>query len=257
MKKIFFTLTFFLSLSSLNSQIIIDKEFIFDVYPSSIKTYDFIVLDINTDKKLIAFKHVFCLLEVYNEMGEIYQKPAECNYTGMSKYPNAGVVLGTYNYEKGEYEKIYTIYNATYQQSECYTHQKSALMLDSAKQYFISQNLDITKLPKPVLVNQIDVFNFELTYNNNTFTVKSFDDYDTYITTSCLSANDILLFQINQKNLFSMASHGRISYLRAYHVNDEIIFLYNFYFINHFAGYSDQEYYNFTPSFKFKDLKKR
>ncbi|MBN2893611.1 MAG: hypothetical protein JXL97_17195 [Bacteroidales bacterium] len=238
------------------------REFNSVPYQNTIQTIKFTVLDINFDNNLVAFKHVFNLLEVYDEQGDIYMQPCDCKYTGMQENPYAGVVLGVYDLSKQEYLKTFTIYNSSYTESDCFDYETSTANLEEAKKFFAENNLDISKKPEPIpfLDDFIDIDGVTFTFTNeNTIN----DDYTAMSTNSVLfafvRANPDLkmpVYSIFQQDYYYMASSGEINYISAYKKGNKVVFLNKFHHINHMAGSCDSETYHFTPIFGISELKK-
>ncbi len=262
MKKQILIIIFLMTIISLKSQVIVNREFNSSSYHSAIMTNEFTVLDINFDKKLLAFKHVYEPRTAWDEMGEIYQQACDCKYAGMEDKKLSGLVLGVYDLSSQKYLKTFIIYNASYEMADCYPYELSVKMLDSAKQFFIEQGLDITKKPQPVALDvkgdsdKTFIYeNLEFKYNNEWET-----DWDnnTMITSSNLwvvTGEEKLIHKINQDDNYYMASGGTIDFISAYKEDDEFVFLNLFYHSSHKAGFTDQEVYHFTPIFKIEDFK--
>lgn len=228
-------------------------------YPNDIKTIEFTVLDINFDKQLVAFKHVFNLQTVYDEDGNIYQEPCNCNYTGMQNNPLAGVVLGVYDLSNQQYLKTFIIYNPAYEKSDCYDYSSSSKNLDAAKKFFSENNLDITKKPTPLYFSddKLTIEGITFTYDNAMNT----DDetMGEMITISKLYGfykNKKVLFTVYQDDYYIMASGGKTYYKAAYKEGDKIVFLSRFDYFSHLAGETDKQTYQFSPIFNLQDLKK-
>jgi len=262
MKKHILLFVFWLAFINVNSQVIVKRDFNSSGYHSSILTNEFTVLDINFDKKLLAFKHVYELRTSWNELGEIYQQACDCKYAGMENRPKSGIVLGVYDLESQSYLKSFIIYNAAYSKEDCSTYEMSVKMLDSAKQFFIEQGLDISIKPQPIALeikgDKVKSFIFEnmqFKYSNDWET-----DWDnnTMITSSNLwivTGEEELIHQINQDDRYIMASGGRIDYKYAFRDEDEFVFLNLFYHTSGLAGFTDCEVYHFSPVFEFEDIK--
>lgn len=255
MKKIILIFAILFCMLSVFSQTSIDRKFNSTPYSNAIETINFTVLDINFDNNLVAFKHVFDPITIYDSDGEIYEQAYNCGYTGMEKNPLAGVVLGVYDLSTQEYLKTFTIYNVAFDESECYDYDLSSKKLDSAKQFFAEHNLDITQKPKPtklVVEDNAFVFNkIKFHYTNERFT----NDEYTEMTTICkLFANDKLLYTINQQDFYYMASGGRIDYKKVYQKNGKFVFLNLFYHTNAMAGDTDHKTYHFSPVYKLSDF---
>jgi len=222
-------------------------------YPNFITTIEFTVLDINFNKQLVAFKHVFELNTTYDESGEIYEKPCNCHYSGM-KDTLAGVILGVYDLKNQKYLKTFTIYNVTYDKSDCYDYKTSKQKLDSAKLFFRQNGLDITKKPKPLpfIAGQFEIEGVKFTYTNQK------GDLDSMFTVSKLFAtknNKTEIYRVNQEDRYYMASGGKTEYIAAYKQGDKIVFLSIFNYISNSAGDTDCETYQFSPIFKLQYIK--
>ena len=226
-------------------------------YETSVKTIEFIVLDINYEEKLVAFKHIYELQTVF-EQGpdtEIEKKPIDCQYAGMEKYPKAGVILGVYDLGNEEYLKTFTIYKSCFDQNECYDHDWSEKNLNSAKQLFNGYGLDIGKKPKPIMFTKESGNKFQISVNGINFNASYKNDYDNQLTISYLYAENNLLYQVEYDDNFVMASNGEVIYTAAYTNGDKIVFLNKFFHNNNLEGYSSYEYFHFTPIFKTQLIK--
>lgn len=264
MKKQIFTIVLMLMTYSAFSQTEKTRNYQSTPYPNTIITDEFTVLDINFDNNLVAFKHVFQLRTNYDENGEIYQKPYNCNYKGMNQMPFSGVVLGVYDLAKQEYLKTFTIYNASYKKSDCYSYEKSKNNLNEAKIFFKKNNLDISKKPKP---EDLIIMNLP----ENSFILKGIyfkctnehvvsDDGADMTTVSKLytyenEGNEKLIYTINQQDNFYMGSGGKINYISAYVKDNKFILLNKFYHTSGMAGETDRETYHFSPVFDILKLK--
>ncbi|MCF6364738.1 MAG: hypothetical protein L3J35_00900 [Bacteroidales bacterium] len=249
MKKSFYTLIFLaISLSSVGQ-----KHIGYDFFSckSNVKTIKFKVLDINFDKKLVAFKHIYELQTelFYDTEGEVINVPVDCKYAGMETYPKAGVVLGIYDLEKGTYLKTFTIYESCYELKNCYNHELSEQQLDSAKQMFKNYDLDITKKPKAILFKKKTKDISEIDINDINFSSSYKNDYDNQITISYLYANEEILFYTEYEDNFAMASSGRVFYRAAYKENGKIIFLNKYFHDNNMEGSRSFEFHDFSPVF--------
>ncbi len=233
-------------------QIIKNRPFKDVPYANTITTHKFIVLDINFDKQLVAFKHVFELNTTYDELGEIYEKPCNCHYTGM-KDTLAGVILGVYDLKNQQYLKTFTIYKSTYNKSECYDHKTSKQKLDAAKLFFKQNGLDITKKPKPLpfVSKKLEIDGITFTYTNQ------IENTDSMLTVSKLFATNnkqTEIYRVNQHDSYIMASGGNTEYLAAYKQGNKIVLLSVFKYVSHMAGETDQETFQFTPVFNLSTI---
>lgn len=253
------TIYFIILLSSCLSfgQKIKYREFKDVPYPNWIETVEFYLFDINLDDNLVGFKHVFNLVTTYDETGEIYEKPCDCGYQGMKENPFAGVVLGVYDLENQEYLKTFTIYNATYDEKDCFDFETSSKKLDSAKKYFKEKNMDITMFEIP--------FDLEMTSDligiNFTFTNKRTmnDDLTSMVTISQLNAEidkKKTIYTVYQDDYYIMASGGNTEYVEAYTRGDKIFFLSIFDYFTALAGTPNCQTYQFSPVFSISELKK-
>jgi hypothetical protein len=255
MKKVILIICLLSNLSYLNSQNI-KREFDFAPYMSEISTVSFEVLDINIDKKLVAFKHVFNLLPIEYYSDGTSEIPCSCNYPGMQDNPNAGVVLGVYDLENNKFLKTFLIYKPVYDKKDCFDYQTSAKNLDSAKIYFAENKLDITKKPKPYFFSKNEDENkCELNYSGIMFYSTSEKNYDDMKTFSYLFANGKNILTIEQDDFYVMASGGNIEYIAAYVLGDKIVFLNKFVFVSHLEGATGREFYDFTPIYSINNLK--
>lgn len=256
------------------AQISVTREFRSHDYEIGIITEDFIVLDINYDEQLVAFKHVFKLQKIYNMMGEIYLQPCNCKYTGLEDKPYSAVVLGVYDLKEQKYLKTFNVYKAAYEAKDCTPYELSVKMLDSAKTYFIEHNLDITHKPTPTKLEIVDgSTNFPMyidsiahfTYKNIKFSYDNNwimdEDVWTMNTRSQLFANTgksddepKKIHIINQQDYYYMASGGRIDYLAIFESNGKFVLLNRFNHYNHMAGGADSEIYHFSPVFNLSDF---
>jgi hypothetical protein len=260
MKKLIFLFVYIISPILSFSQIVKYREYISVPYQYEIKTIVFKVLDINYKNNLVAFKHIFKLLTFYDEEGNAYQKPYNCKYAGMQKYPEAGVILGVYDLSKQEYLKTFVIYNAASQQSECSKIELSKIMLDSAKQFFKEKGLDISRKPSAIYFK--DLGNQQiLDYEHLYFEAESYrdDESNDMLTLSILKATDDrngnsnAIYVINQQDHFEMASSSQIKYIAAYKKGNKIIFLNLF---HHITGMDQTEVviYHFSPVFDLTNI---
>lgn len=226
-------------------------------YDIEITTIDFIVLDINFEKNLVAFKHIYKKQTIiYQDDGEIVTLyPIDCNYTGMEENPTAGVILGIYDLENGEYLKTFTIYKSCFEKENCIKYETSAKNLDSAKQLFIDHDLNIFNKPKPTDFNDNQKDGYNISIAGIDFFSNYKNNYNEGHTMSYLYANDNLIYSIEQKDFFVMASHGEIKYTSAYTNGQKIVFLNKFFHENHIEGPRSMEFFHFTPVFDIQKLK--
>lgn len=262
MKKINLLIVFSMFWLGTNCQAIVKREFNSSNYHNSILTNEFKVLDINFDKKLLAFKHVYQPRTQWDEMGEIYSEACNCHYVGMEDKPLSGIVMGVYDLSTQSYLKSFIIYNAAYTKEDCYPYELSLKMLDSAKQFFIDHDLDITKIPQPLNLDvqgeDVKTFVFEnINFKYTNFWEMEWENniMNTISDLWLMSGEERIIHQIVQEDNYYMASGGRIDYVSAYKEGDEFIFLNLFYHTSHLAGFSDCEVYHFSPIFKLSDLK--
>ncbi|MBN2893982.1 MAG: hypothetical protein JXL97_19085 [Bacteroidales bacterium] len=228
-------------------------------YEIEIRTLNFIVLDINYEKNVVAFKHVFEMQTQYiytSDEDEAERHPVNCNYAGMEEYPYAGVVLGIYDLSSGEYLKTFTTYKSCYSTEQCFDYETSAKNLDSAKQLFAKYNLNIENKPKPIDFTHTSDDEFKVSISGIDFFSKYENNYNEGHTKSYLYANDKLLYWIEQQDFFIMASRGEIRYISAYSNGKKIVFLNKLFHENHLEGPPSYEFYHFTPVFDIETLKK-
>ncbi|HOZ29455.1 MAG TPA: hypothetical protein PLL66_00940 [Bacteroidales bacterium] len=262
MKKMNLLIAFIMIWSGIYCQNIVHREFNSNNYHNSILTNEFKVLDINFDKKLLAFKHIYQPRTTYDEVGEIYSKACNCNYTGMEDKPLSGIVMGVYDLSTQSYLKSFVIYNAAYSQEDCYTYELSIKMLDSAKQFFIEHDLDITKMPEPISLDVQGDEDKTFVFENTKFKYTNFREIEwennimnTISDLWLMSGEEKMIHQIVQDDNYYMVSGGRIDYVSAYKQGDEFVFLNLFYHTSSLAGFSDCEVYHFSPIFKLSDFK--
>ncbi len=224
-------------------------------YDIDIKTNQFIVLDINYQNQLVAFKHIYEKQNYvyYDVGGEVVEKPVNCKYVGMEAYPYSGVILGVYDLKNQEYLKTYTIYQLCTSENLCTTYEQSSKNLEEAKAFFTENGLDISKKPNPNLFDNDSNKIFTLKLGGINFKADYENNYDEMLTISRLYANQKLIYQINQDDNFVMASHGEIYYTTAYSDGINIVFLNKLYHNNHMEGATSYEYYHFSPVFKISD----
>ena len=220
-------------------------------YKAEIKTIEFKVLDINYDKNIVAFKHVYEALEYFfmGEEGEVLQKPIDCSYAGMESYPTAGVVLGMYDLAKGEYLKTFTVYESCYELEDCYSHELSVQKLDSAKQLFKDYGMTIEKCPNPIFFKKETNGTSSVTLDGIKFTSSFQNDRDNMATVSTLYSNGTLLFTESFFDNFIMASHGEVLHTAAYRDGNKIVFLSKFYHTNNMEGVESWEFFHLSPVF--------
>jgi hypothetical protein len=272
-RLILFVLGFFLLISA-KAQTSVSREFHSHDYERGIITEDFIVLDINYDEQLVAFKHIFKLREVYGEMGDLYKHPFNCKYIGLEDKPYSAVVLGVYDLKEQKYLKTFTVYKAAYEEKDCSPYSLSVKMLDSAKTFFIKHNLDIAHKPTPIKLEIVDgAVDFPLMIDSVvTFTYRGINfSYDNiwesdgnvfymntksqlFVKSNDPDQNKKLLYVINQQDSYNMASGGRIDYLAIYESNGKFVFLNRFRHYNHLSGGTDKEVYHFSPVFNLSDF---
>ncbi len=258
MKNLFLTFLFIIPVISGFSQKTKIRPYHSAPYPDNIETISFTVLDINYDSNLVAFKHVYVLRTVYDEIGELYEQPCNCHYIGMQENPLAGVILGVYDLSKQEYLKTFTIYKSVYYDSLCMSYEESKKALDSAKAFFKNHNLDISQKPQPVLFKKLNRSEYELDIAGRHFhsTSERGEDSEnfTYEIISKLYYYNQPIYTIIQEDDFVMASGGVVQYIAAYKKGNKIVFLNKFYHENHMAGETDRETYHFTPVFNISKL---
>ena len=125
-------------------------------YPDEITTPEFKVLDINWNQGLVAFRHVYRIEEKGypdyvngEEVFVISDSVAECNYAGMNIYPTgSGIIIVVYDLNKDEHMRVFTICESVSKKSDCMTHEESKKVLDEAKAFFLSLDLDIYHNPE-------------------------------------------------------------------------------------------------------------
>jgi len=257
MKQAIFLFSIIIFSIRIFSQNVEEREYDFKDYPENIETIKYEVLSIDFLREFLAFKHMFRLATVYDEIGKIYKQPCDCKYAGMEKYPYAGVVLGTYDLLSRGYSMVYTVYKSTYNKSECMDHISSTYKLDEAKDLFNASRISITQKPKPILFkhpqNNISILNIDgITFKATSENITDEETAD-MLCISKLYANDNLIYTIKQQDNFIMASSGNIKYLSAYKEGDKIVFLNVFHHTSNMAGIPDKETYNFSPIFTLSD----
>ncbi len=234
------------------------RPFEFKPYESEIKTIEYKVLDIDFENGYLAFKHIYEKLNIYDAAtGDTVEATIDCGYTGMNKYPEAGVILGVYDLNKGVYEKVYTIYKSVSRKSDCIKYEDSKKQLAEAKKYFISKKLDITKLPKPIEFEKKPKNKLTLNPENLIIAVSNIKNYDLSdhgVTSAKLSIGKNVVYKIDQKDFYVMASGGIIEFISAFRKDDEIIFMEVFKYQSNF-DMPNREFYNFTPVFKISSFK--
>ncbi len=266
MKKLLLLFALLLCVFSVFSQVKKIREFSSVPYEDEIETDEFTVLDINFDNNLVAFKHVFKLRTFYNSGGnKIVDEACDCKYAGMENTPLSGVVLGVYDLSKQDYVKTFTIYRAVYEKEKCTGSKLSQIMLDSAKNYFLENKLDITKKPKAInLVAEYDTVH-AFYFKGILFKFDNVREYDTkfyYTTTSELftykkdvSNSEKLIYTIWQGDQYNVGSGGWVEYFYAFEKNGKFVFLNRFYHQCGDQGIPDSEMYHFSPVFKLSDFK--
>ena len=259
MKKLFLSTTFILISLLIYSQDIVYRNFCEVSYPFEIKTVEFTVLDINYEKNLVAFKHVFEIepTPVSDMDLDSILQPCNCHYKGMEKNPYAGVILGVYDLSTQKYFKTFTIYKATYFDSLCYDYELSKKKLDSAKLFFEQNDLDISQNPTPIPFSEKGTTECRLRIGKNIFISTSErvpnDKYYVNAVESKLFANGKLIHEVKQQDDFSMMSGGDVFYISAFVKDNKIIFLNKFHH-NTRNGGNDIETYNFTPIFDLSEF---
>jgi len=220
-------------------------------YDTEIKTLKFEVLDINYEQGLVAFKHIYEMQTIfYIDFGEEYQRPIECGYVGMSKYPYAGVILGIYDLNTGEYLKTYTIYKSCFEKDSCMDYALSSKNLKLAKQLFLDYGLNIENKPQGIKFEKETSKNNKLEIKGITFTSYYENDNDNEVTYSYLKANNKLIYKITQEDSFIMGSSGKITYEYAYTDGKYIVFLNKYFHKNNIEGALSMEFYHFSPVFR-------
>lgn len=243
-------------------------------YNNEISTNDFIVLDINFEEELIAFKHIY-ELPYCEHYGGSTDSALNCNYLGMNNYPLSGVVLGVYDIKNQEYKRTFTIYESVYELENCTDYEQSVIMLDSAKQYFLNNKLNIENKPMPInlhpieikketeIINNYELLNtFSFCFEGLIFEYNNIKTYNEYITESELSVksktdsiSNMDIFIIHQKDYYNMGSGGEFEYICAYQKDNKFVFLHKFQHISGFYGSSIREMFYFTPLFDLNDFK--
>ena len=248
MKKLIVIFVLFLTAGTINGQKYYEQ---YPPYETWIKTLKFNVLDINLNKKVIGFKHVYELLPsyTYDGGGENAEKPVDCGYAGMESNPKAGVVLGVYDLEKGAFIKTFTVYKSSFKKSECFKHETSAANLDSAKELFKEYNLDITKKMKPLVFDKKDKKTTSLNLNGINITSSYESNYDEMKSVSNLYTNNKLLYYVEHHDNFAMASHAEIFYTAAYKKGNKVVFLIKYFHTHNMEGPSSYEFHYFSPIF--------
>lgn len=212
----------------------------------------FEVLAINWNSGLVAYRRIYTVDGV------------ECDYAGMQEYPKAGVVLGVYDVNKGVHMEQFTVYKSAENSSGCMTHEESKAVLEQAKQYFISLDLDISKKPDFVEFKETDSANspgFRIQRQTGSVTLEpeGFDlecwnrrisSYDEYYTLGELKINDKTRYVNRHKDMFMMGSGGTIKYLFCYRNKDKILLLERFHFTSGFEDLGPRTMYSFSSIIK-------
>ena len=254
-KKIFIYIIFGVYGLNVTAQDIVERQYAFTDYPCHVKTIKYEVLDINFSNNKIAFKHVHELLSQYDETGELYNSACDCKYSGMQKYPKAGVILGTYDLANQKYDKVFTIYKSAYKKKDCFDYETSKIFLKGAKATFKVSNLNIENKPKAYLFSKSNSKLLDFNGLKFTYTSDNITENDKMLTLAKLFVNGKLLLTVKQEDNFAMASGGEIKFISAYVKDDMIIFLYKFHHVTSMAGETDFETYNFTRVFSISYLK--
>jgi len=235
------------------------KHMDYDFFPNEtdVKTIKFQVLDINFEKKLVAYKHVYELLpqSTFSSGEEVQYIPVDCKYAGMEVYPKAGVVLGIYDLEKEEYLKTFIIYESCMDIKECYEHTYSEDQLNAAKKLFSDYELNIKNIPKALLFKKKSDKEKYLMTDGITFSSTFVNDYDNMLTKSFLYVDGELMYYVSHDDNFAMASHGQIYHKAAYKKGNKIIFLSKFFHDNNMEGPRSYEFHYFSPVFEIIDGK--
>ena len=113
-----------------------------------------VVLDVNWDRGLVAFKLVYHLASENLEPGEEPPLP-DCEYAGMSALPNSGVVLAAWDLKQSTWAQIFTVYAAPRVLSDCNNADADGVLAE-AKKWFKSQDLDLALMPEPQLIVKKD-----------------------------------------------------------------------------------------------------
>lgn len=259
--KHFIFLLFMLPFTLSNPQNDSIRAFDFQAYESEITTINFIVLDINFEDGLVAFKHVYEILG-FDDMESVgtLDGLVNCNYSGMEKHPFAGVILGVYDLNSQSYDEVFHIYQSVSNEEDCLSFDESEHNLEFAKEYFLSKKLNIMNKPKAIpfiqnFKNNILVLkpeNITVKGNSERFFLEN-DDMNC-IAKATLTVNNNVIYTMNQKDRPMMASRGNIMFISAYRKNNKIIFLERFHHMNNSDG-QDKEFFNFTKIYNVSEFK--
>lgn len=227
-------------------------------YESGIRTHSFEVLDINWDKQILAFRHVYELqeLEVYQPDQETPLKPVNCHYAGMEKTPFAGVILGVYDLRNHLFSDVFKVYSSCYNIEDCTDFEESKANLDSAKLVFSDYGLNIEAKPKKLKFSKQEKHSSTLLLSGINFRTEYFYDMDEFMMVARLFADDQQIYERKVNVTLSFGAEGNIIWDGAYSLGSKVFFLYKMYRTNNMEGPRSIEYFEFTPVFDLDSLRR-
>lgn len=232
-------------------------------YDRHIRTNDFVVLDVDFDKGLVAFRHVYQQLDI-NQDGA--PATVDCRYAGMEKRPYSGVVLGVYDLKSGTLKKHFVIYRAATGIGECMKLRESQAALAEAKTYIEKLGLNVKAKPIADASNAKGEFKANIGRrwvliatasrraterdwaSDPVLSAAERDDSTTSsVTIGEVKTGGQVIYRSYYGDSWSMGSEGRVDYLSLFTENGKVVILERFRHRTGHLGMTDFEVYNFTP----------
>jgi hypothetical protein len=239
------------------------RPFNYPSYDRDIRTNDFVVLDVNFEKRLAAFRHVYQQLDISQDG---IPATADCGYAGMAKLPHSGVVLGVYDLKRGVLKKHFVIYRAVTGKGECTKREESEAALAEAKAYIKQLGLNVKAQPTAYRPNAKGEFvptlggrsaliataSRRVTEHDwaNDPALTAVDRNDSVVSSITIGeakAEGRVIYRSYYGDSWSMGSKGYVEFLSLFAERGEFVFLERF---RHRTGHFDMtdfEVYHFSP----------
>ena len=206
------------------------------------------VLGINTQNNIVAFKKIYA-----QENGE--EGTIDCGYKGIPS--GEFVQLGAWSLTDQKVIQTWDVYPSVTDEANCASEDTSKKTLQAAKDYFVAQNIDISKSPSFVSPSKDGKFRVLAKENTEyVFVVEAatetnpVSDEDSEVDPSYTYKRDIknvqskVVYHFEQEGTRMMASTMSVEFERAYVIGNKVVFLQKF--ASSSMRHSDIQY-SFTP----------
>lgn len=182
-------------------------------------------IGINSQTNMVAFKVIY----TPNERDDGADQ--NCSYPGVEK--NQFVQLGAWDVGTQKIVQTWDVYPLKNEKGECASEETSKATLQQAKDFFTSQNIDISATPKPLSIQQDNTF---LIPKKDKTTAKFLvmpgaersldaDGFESVYEQDIKNEKGVVVYHLEKKRDQSIGGWMTVSYDRAYMIGDKVVFV--------------------------------